>query len=393
MHRGELLAELCGRKRLIAVAGTHGKTTTSGMLVHALRETGADPAFLLGGELPGAGPGGAPPTPAGAKASGSSPRPTRATAASCSCDPRSRSSPTSSSTTTRTGAREAELIEAFAALRVTGRRGRPPGGQPTGSARRAGAVLGFAVAPPRSRRASPPHAGERLEAVAGGSRFRLGSGSSREVRLVPGATTSPTPRRARRSALALDRSGPRRAATAGARLPGDAPAASSSRAAATARSIYDDYAHHPTEVRGVARPLSGSSGRAADRRLPAPPLLAHQGTGLAVRRARSPPPTRSPCSTSTRRARSRSARSPGSAGSTSPRPPPTAPADGRCGGSRDAERRAAGLADRLRDGRRARHARRRRRLPPRRAPGRRTSRAAMSAPPEACRAGLSRSPA
>lgn len=52
MHRGELLAEICARKRLIAVGGTHGKTTTAAMIVHALRETGADPAFLLGGELP-----------------------------------------------------------------------------------------------------------------------------------------------------------------------------------------------------------------------------------------------------------------------------------------------------------------------------------------------------
>jgi UDP-N-acetylmuramate--alanine ligase len=58
LHRGELLAEVCTAKRLIAVAGTHGKTTTAGMLVHALRSAGADPAFLLGGELPGAGPGG-----------------------------------------------------------------------------------------------------------------------------------------------------------------------------------------------------------------------------------------------------------------------------------------------------------------------------------------------
>jgi UDP-N-acetylmuramate--alanine ligase len=60
LHRGELLAELCGAKRLIAVAGAHGKTTTSGMLAHALRAAGADPAFLLGGELPGAAPGGGP---------------------------------------------------------------------------------------------------------------------------------------------------------------------------------------------------------------------------------------------------------------------------------------------------------------------------------------------
>jgi UDP-N-acetylmuramate--alanine ligase len=55
IHRGELLAEICEAKRLIAVAGTHGKTTTAGMLAHALRSIGADPAFLLGGELPEVG--------------------------------------------------------------------------------------------------------------------------------------------------------------------------------------------------------------------------------------------------------------------------------------------------------------------------------------------------
>ena len=58
-HRGELLAELCGEKRLIAIAGTHGKTTTTAMLAWALRELGADPAFFVGGEVPGLGPGGA----------------------------------------------------------------------------------------------------------------------------------------------------------------------------------------------------------------------------------------------------------------------------------------------------------------------------------------------
>jgi UDP-N-acetylmuramate--alanine ligase len=58
-HRGDLLAELCSEKRLIAVAGTHGKTTTTAMLVWALRKIGADPAFFVGGEVPGLGPGGA----------------------------------------------------------------------------------------------------------------------------------------------------------------------------------------------------------------------------------------------------------------------------------------------------------------------------------------------
>ena len=37
IHRGALLAELCCDGRLIAIAGTHGKTTTTGMIVHALR--------------------------------------------------------------------------------------------------------------------------------------------------------------------------------------------------------------------------------------------------------------------------------------------------------------------------------------------------------------------
>jgi UDP-N-acetylmuramate--alanine ligase len=60
LHRGELLAELTGAGRLIAVAGAHGKTTTAGMMAHALRAAGADPSFLLGGELPGAGPSGRP---------------------------------------------------------------------------------------------------------------------------------------------------------------------------------------------------------------------------------------------------------------------------------------------------------------------------------------------
>jgi UDP-N-acetylmuramate--alanine ligase len=59
IHRGQLLAELCAEKRLIAIAGTHGKTTTTAMTVWALRQIGADPAFFVGGEVPGLGPDGA----------------------------------------------------------------------------------------------------------------------------------------------------------------------------------------------------------------------------------------------------------------------------------------------------------------------------------------------
>jgi UDP-N-acetylmuramate--alanine ligase len=55
IHRGELLAQLCAEKRLIAVAGTHGKTTTTAMIAWALRKLGEDPAFFIGGEVPGLG--------------------------------------------------------------------------------------------------------------------------------------------------------------------------------------------------------------------------------------------------------------------------------------------------------------------------------------------------
>jgi UDP-N-acetylmuramate--alanine ligase len=58
IHRGALLAQLCAEKRLIAVAGTHGKTTTTAMLVWALRGLGAGPAFFIGGEVPALGPSG-----------------------------------------------------------------------------------------------------------------------------------------------------------------------------------------------------------------------------------------------------------------------------------------------------------------------------------------------
>src|ERR1700749_1897285 len=58
IHRGQLLAELCAERRLIAIAGTHGKTTTTAMIVWALRGLGQDPAFFIGGEVPGLGPDG-----------------------------------------------------------------------------------------------------------------------------------------------------------------------------------------------------------------------------------------------------------------------------------------------------------------------------------------------
>jgi UDP-N-acetylmuramate--alanine ligase len=51
-HRADLLAEIVASGEGIAVAGSHGKTTTSGMIAFALAELGADPTFVVGGSLP-----------------------------------------------------------------------------------------------------------------------------------------------------------------------------------------------------------------------------------------------------------------------------------------------------------------------------------------------------
>ena len=51
LHRAELLGELTRVRPTIAVTGTHGKTTTTSMVVHALRACGLDPAYLVGGEV------------------------------------------------------------------------------------------------------------------------------------------------------------------------------------------------------------------------------------------------------------------------------------------------------------------------------------------------------
>ena len=51
LHRADLLGELTRLKPTIAITGTHGKTTTSSMVVHALRGCGMDPSYLVGGEV------------------------------------------------------------------------------------------------------------------------------------------------------------------------------------------------------------------------------------------------------------------------------------------------------------------------------------------------------
>ena len=53
--RAEMLAELMRFKRGIAIAGTHGKTTTTSLAASVLSEGGLDPTFVIGGQLLSAG--------------------------------------------------------------------------------------------------------------------------------------------------------------------------------------------------------------------------------------------------------------------------------------------------------------------------------------------------
>ncbi|PKO60626.1 MAG: UDP-N-acetylmuramate--L-alanine ligase, partial [Betaproteobacteria bacterium HGW-Betaproteobacteria-18] len=53
--RALMLAELMRLKRGIAIAGTHGKTTTTSLVASVLAEAGLDPTFVIGGRLNSAG--------------------------------------------------------------------------------------------------------------------------------------------------------------------------------------------------------------------------------------------------------------------------------------------------------------------------------------------------
>jgi UDP-N-acetylmuramate--alanine ligase len=249
IHRGELLAELCGRRRLLAVAGMHGKTTTAAMCIWALRATGADPAFFLGGELPGAGPVGEP-TNAGwgegawvvAEADESDAsflrlQPEVAAITNLELDHHSR------------WRSLAELSEAFAAFAspasalLTGADVRLPG-------REGQRVVRFSLEPPPGE--PWPQAellASAIERIPGaGSRFRArGEGIDTEVTLgVPGRHNVANALAAL-GVLGLAGFDSEACAEALADFPGVVRRLELKGQLNGAR-VYDDYAHHPTEV-------------------------------------------------------------------------------------------------------------------------------------------------
>ncbi len=55
VKRDQFLPALLSGRRVIAVAGAHGKSTTTSMIISVLRDAGLDPGFIVGADLPGLG--------------------------------------------------------------------------------------------------------------------------------------------------------------------------------------------------------------------------------------------------------------------------------------------------------------------------------------------------
>ena len=51
LKRREFLAQLTTGKKVIAIAGTHGKTTTTSMIAFCMEKLGAEPSFIVGGDI------------------------------------------------------------------------------------------------------------------------------------------------------------------------------------------------------------------------------------------------------------------------------------------------------------------------------------------------------
>ena len=308
--RADLLAELTALRRTIAVAGTHGKTTTSAMLVHALRGAGMEPSWLVGGAigdgLANAGWGGGEWLVVEADESDRSMLRLSVEIALVTNVELDHHATYASLEQVREVFRE--FLRGPAEAVVWDR--------PELLALRSGAVVPYDV--------------RELALTAGGSSFAWGD---LRVHLeVPGEHN------------ALDAAG----ALEAARLAGADPALAVAGlasfhgaarrfqllgASAAGARLYDDYAHHPTEIAATLRAARTLRPRAPDRRLPAASVLAHRpararvraGAGARRRGGRGPDLLRAG-------ARARTIR--GSAACWLPRLRPTPPAAGRCAGCR-----------------------------------------------------------
>ena len=205
--RAELLAELVSLRPSIVVAGAHGKTTTAAMIAFALRETGRDPSWIVGGEVPQLGGerrrgGGL------ARRRGRRVRPL----GRARCARGSPSSRTSTSTTTRRSPRAAEVEELFDRW----------------LAEVPDVVRGWELEPVdfaarRAGRAQPPERGGRARRR---SSWRASRAAKRSAALAPvrGRRAAVRARRARRGGVA----------------------------------VYDDYAHNPAEAARGDRDRAGA---------------------------------------------------------------------------------------------------------------------------------------
>jgi len=257
IHRSELLARVCAGKRLLAVAGAHGKTTTAGMIAHALGACGADPAFLLGGELPGAGPSGAPANAEWGSSDWIVAEADESDGSFLRLDPEVAVVTNVELDHHSHWGGEAELHAAFAEFTAGAAAVVRPSDPRLAGLDGAGRVLGYAVVPPAGSGPGPAAALLATDVVpaAGGCRFRIVSAElgERDVRLaVPGrhnVADATAAIGAMACALELDERLPRLddLIAALASFPGMARRLER-KGAYRGATIYDDYAHHPTEV-------------------------------------------------------------------------------------------------------------------------------------------------
>ena len=277
LHRAEALASVMAGRRAVAVAGTHGKTTTTSMLTVALQHCGADPSFAIGGNLNESGANAHNGVRRRVRRRGRRER--RLVPAATRRPPRS--SPTSSRTTSTTTARRggrggvSGVPRAGAARRLPRRVRRRPG-------RRALAEYGRAAA------YDVRTYGEAPTPTCGSSDLVITAARATVRRRAPRP-----PARRHRAALPGRHNALNAAAALSAGLGLGLPWADLREGLAgftgtrrrfelkgTGRGVrvFDNYAHHPTELRRRPdRRPARRGGGPAGRRVPAAPLQPHRG--------------------------------------------------------------------------------------------------------------------